>query len=81
VTAYIALGSIYNDSDRGEEAQALYSELLAKAPDTPEVHFVMARTLAELMRGSLEYRWESERHVFDLRLPIGGARHHEQIAS
>lgn len=47
VTAYIALGSIYNDSDRGEEAQALYTELLEKAPDTPEVHFVMARTLAE----------------------------------
>lgn len=47
VTAYIALGSIYNDSDRGEEAQALYTELLEKAPETPEVHFVMARTLAE----------------------------------
>ena len=50
-------------------------------PASVGLGLTVARTLAELMRGSLEYRWESERHVFDLRLPIGGARHHEQIAS
>ncbi len=47
VTAFIALGQIYNDSERQDEAQALYTTLLEKAPTTPEVHFVMARTLAE----------------------------------
>ena len=47
VTAYIALGQIYNDSDRAQSAQELYEELLKKAPKVPEVHFVMARTLAE----------------------------------
>lgn len=47
VTAYIALGSIYRDTDRLDEAHALYEELLGKAPEVPEVHFVLARTLAE----------------------------------
>lgn len=47
VTAFIALGSIYNDSERGEEAKALYETLAKKAPNIPEVHFVLARTLAE----------------------------------
>ena len=47
VTAYIALGSIYNDSERAEQAKALYTQLAQKAPDVPEVHFVLARTLAE----------------------------------
>lgn len=47
VTAYIALGSLYADSDRQADAQKLYEELMEKAPEVPEVHFVMARTLAE----------------------------------
>ena len=47
VTAFIALGSIYNDSDRGDEAKALYEVLATKAPAIAEVHFVLARTLAE----------------------------------
>lgn len=47
VTAFIALGQIYIDSDRTEEAQALYERLQKKAPDVAEVHFVLARTLAE----------------------------------
>jgi tetratricopeptide (TPR) repeat protein len=47
VTAFIALGQIYNDTDRADEAQRLYERLLRKAPDVAEVHFVLARTLAE----------------------------------
>lgn len=47
VTAYIALGALYRDTDRVDEAHKLYEELLAKAPEVPEVHFVMARTLAD----------------------------------
>lgn len=47
VTAYIALGDIYNETDRTEQAEQLYTELREKAPDVPEVHFVLARTLAK----------------------------------
>ncbi len=47
VTATIALGEIYNESEREDRAQQLYERLREKAPGIPEVHFVLARTLAE----------------------------------
>lgn len=47
VTAYIALGQIYRESDRVEQARGLFEELVNKAPNIAEVHFVLARTYAE----------------------------------
>ncbi|MGM0555451.1 MAG: tetratricopeptide repeat protein [Myxococcota bacterium] len=47
VSAYIALGQIYNESGRTEEAVALYEGLADKVEDVPEVQIVVARSLAD----------------------------------
>jgi tetratricopeptide (TPR) repeat protein len=47
VSAYIALGQIYNESGRAEEAVELYEGLAEKVDDVPEVQIVVARSLAK----------------------------------
>ncbi len=47
VTAYIALGQIYQDQSKPEKALHLYEELLKKAPEVAEVQFVVGRAYAE----------------------------------
>lgn len=46
VSAYVALGQIYTETDRAKEAVALYDQLNTKVEDIPEVQLVVARALA-----------------------------------
>lgn len=47
VSAYIALGQIYNETGRPEKAVELYEGLAEKVDDVPEVQIVVARSLAK----------------------------------
>ena len=47
VSAYIALGQIYNESGRSDKAVKLYEGLARKVEDVPEVQIVVARSLAK----------------------------------
>ncbi|TXC74760.1 tetratricopeptide repeat protein [Bradymonadales bacterium TMQ1] len=50
VSAAIALGQIYSETDRRQRALELYNDLRKRVSDLPEVLLVLARTMAELDR-------------------------------
>lgn len=46
VSGYVALGQIYRETERTAKAVELFEKLVAKAPQVPEGHFMLARARA-----------------------------------
>lgn len=47
VSAYVALGQIYRETDRQDEAVELFQKLTSVAPTIPEGHFMLGRAYAD----------------------------------
>ncbi len=76
VSAGLALGDIYTQQGRDEDAIELYTFILERAPDTPEVHLVVGRKHAaagrrEMAIGSFEKALELQPSYLFLWVELG----------
>jgi tetratricopeptide (TPR) repeat protein len=78
--AYLNLGGFYQNTQKWNEAFAIYDRLLAKQPDLPSVHFQIGRTAAlsgmQLDRGERELKgWLASPPKDAPTITLAGAHH------